>query len=78
MLELKCTVGSHRHSSVRQVVLRPNNVPETRGAHREQVKANIMQRLQHRAMHSVGQLCGHGVHILEHCPQQDGLPSLPQ
>ena len=34
-------------------------------AHREDSKANVMQRISHWLVDSVCQLCGHAMHILE-------------
>jgi hypothetical protein len=35
-----------------------------------------MKGFVQRAMHAVRQLRGHGMHVLEHCSQQYGAPSL--
>ena len=44
-------------------------------SHRQQVEANVVKGLRHGPVHAVRQLRGHGMHILEHCSQQDAPPS---
>ena len=44
-------------------------------SYRQQVEANIVKGLHRRPVHAVRQLRGHGMHVLEHCSQQDGPPS---
>jgi hypothetical protein len=46
--------------------------------HRQQVKAQVVQRLRERPVHPVRQLRGHAVHVLEAGAGQDDPPALPQ